>query len=164
MKKISAVLAFSLVAAAGPALAADPPKPTNKPEGMQSMDHSKMGMSGHKPGDHRKMADDAFMRLDTNKDGSLSKAEFAKQHEMMGTMHGDTSKSHGKMSGDHHKMAGDHHKVAETQFASLDKNRDGRLSESEVPAEHPLATHFDMLDSNKDGSVSKAEFDKHHGM
>lgn len=157
MKKISAVLAFSLVAAAGAALAADPPKPASKQGGMQSMDHSKMDMSGHKPGDHRKMADDAFMMLDTNKDGSLSKAEFAKHHEMMGTMHGDMSKSHGK-------MAGDHHKVAETQFASLDKNRDGRLSESEVPAEHPLATHFDMLDSNKDGSVSKAEFDKHHGM
>ncbi len=157
MKKISTVLALSLVAAAGAALAADPPKPTGKPAAMQSMDHGKMDKSGDKSARHRMMADDAFVKLDTNKDGSLSKAEFAKHHEMMGTMHGDMSKSHGKMSGDHHK-------IAETQFASLDKNRDGSLSKSEVPAEHPLAMHFDMLDTNTDGSVSKAEFDKHHGM
>lgn len=157
MKTISAVFTLSLVLAAGTSFAADPPKPTNKPAAMQSMDHSKMDMSGKKPADHRKMADDAFVKLDTNKDGSLSKAEFAKHHEMMGMMHGDMSMGHGKMSGDHHKMAGD-------QFASLDKNRDGSLSKSEIPAKHPLAMHFDMLDSNKDGSLSKAEFDKHHGM
>ena len=157
MKTISTICALSLVLAAGTAFAADPPKPTSKPAAMQSMDHSKMDMSGKKPADHRKMADDAFVKLDTNKDGSLSKAEFAKHHEMMGMMHGDMSMSHGKMSADDHKMAGD-------QFASLDKNRDGSLSKSEIPAKHPLAMHFDMLDTNKDGSLSKAEFDEHHSM
>lgn len=157
MKTISAVVAASLLLAAGTAFAADPPKPASKPAAMQSMDHSKMDMSGKTPADHRKMADDAFVKLDTNKNGSLSKAEFAKHHEMMGMKHGDMSMSHGKMSAGHQKMAGD-------DFASLDKNGDGSLSKSEIPAKHPLAMHFGMLDTNKDGSLSKAEFAKHHGM
>lgn len=41
-------------------------------------------------------------------------------------------------------MAGD-------QFASLDKNRDGKVTPAEIPAEHLLAPHFGMLDTNKDG-------------
>lgn len=144
--------------ATGTVFAADPPKPTTKPAAaMPAMDHSKMDISGKKPADHRKMADDAFVKLDTNKDGSLSKAEFAKHHEMMGMMHGDMPMQHGEMSADHHKMAGD-------VFASLDKNRDGSLSKAGIPAKHPLTAHFGILDANKDGSLSKAEFAKHHGM
>lgn len=83
MKQFSSVVALSLALAAGTAFAADPSKPTTKPAAaMQTMDHSKMDMSGKKPADHQKMMDDAFVALDTNKDGSLSKAEFAKQHGM----------------------------------------------------------------------------------
>ena len=83
MKQFPSMVALSLVLAAGTAFAADPPKPTTKPAAaVQTMDHSKMDMSGKKQADHRKMADDAFAKLDTNKDGSLSKAEFAKHDGM----------------------------------------------------------------------------------
>lgn len=157
MNKISTILSLSLVLVAGTAFAADPAKPTTKPAPMQSMDHGKMDMPGKEPASHRKMADDMFVKLDTNKDGNLSKDEFAKHHQMMGKMHGDMSKHHDEMSADHHEMAVD-------EFASLDKNHDGSLGKSEIPEKHPLAMHFDMLDTNKDGSVSKTEFAKHHGM
>ena len=95
MKQFSSMLALSLVLATGTALAADPPKPTTKPAAtmppmdhskmkMQpgQMDHSKMDMSGKTPAEHQQMANDAFAALDTNKDGCLSKAEFAKHHGM----------------------------------------------------------------------------------
>ena len=55
-------------------------------------------------------------------------------------------------------------KMAAGEFVKLDANKDGKLSKTEVPAEHPLSAHFDMLDTDKDGSVSKAELDQHHGM
>lgn len=163
MKLHYSALALSLVLAAGNALAADPPKTSAKPAAMPTMDHSKMDMSGMKSADHRKMLDDMFTALDTNKNGSLSRAEFAKHHEMMRKMHGDMSKHHDSMSKHHGKMM-DHHKMAADEFASLDKNRDGKLSKAEIPAGHPLAAHFGMLDANKDGTLSKAEFAKHHGM
>lgn len=65
---------------------------------------------------------------------------------------------------DHGKMKMDHAKMAATEFAVLDKNKDGMVSRSEVAASHPLNQHFGMLDGNNDGSLSKAEFAKHHGM
>lgn len=58
----------------------------------------------------------------------------------------------------------DHGKMAVTEFTSLDKNRDGKVAKSEIPASNPLAPHFSMLDANKDGSLSQAEFAKYHGM
>jgi Ca2+-binding EF-hand superfamily protein len=57
----------------------------------------------------------------------------------------------------------DHHKMAEAQeFASLDQNRDGRLSREEIPADNPVAAQFEKLDVNKDGGLSKREFAKYH--
>jgi uncharacterized protein involved in copper resistance len=49
-------------------------------------------------------------------------------------------------------------------FVALDKNKDGKLSKAEFPANHPLAPHFGMLDTNHDGNLSAAEFARHHGM
>lgn len=158
MKRFS-MLALSLALATGTALAADPPKPATRPAAtMPPMDHSKMDMSGKTPADHQQMANNTFAAIDTNKDGCLSKAEFAKHHAMMQMKHGKM------MSMDDGKMSMDHQKMADKEFASLDKNHDGSLTKSEIPAKHPLATHFSMLDANKDGRVSQAEFAKHHGM
>ena len=76
MKINHSILALSLFFAMGSALAADPVK-TDKPAAAQPMDHSKMDMS-HGQMDHSKMQGDAFAKLDTNKDGKLSKSEMAK--------------------------------------------------------------------------------------
>ena len=64
MKMLHSALAITLLLASGSALAADPAK-TDKPAAAQPMDHSKM-------------TGDAFAKLDTNKDGKLSKIEMAK--------------------------------------------------------------------------------------
>ena len=76
MKIHHSILAISLLVATGSAIAAEPVK-TDKPAAAQPMDHSKMDMS-HGQMDHSQMADDAFAKLDANKDGKLSKSEMAK--------------------------------------------------------------------------------------
>ena len=58
----------------------------------------------------------------------------------------------------------DHSKMASVDFASLDKNKDGKLTQDEVPADNPLSAHFAMLDADKNGTLSKAEFGKAQSM
>ena len=201
MKSLSTLLTVSLLLSAGTVLAQKAPQapPVATPH---AMDHGKMDMSKMTPADHEKMATAQFAKLDTNNDGMLSKAEFAKLHAMMGMQHGamvhgkmDHSKmamqhdkmDHSKMAMQHDKMdhskmamqqdkmdhskmdmsgmkSAEHQKMAAEEFAKLDKNKDGKLSKVEIPAQHPMYAHFDMLDGNKDGSVSKDEFTTHHGM
>ena len=76
MKINRSLFAVSLLFAMGSAIAADPVK-TDKLTPSQPMDHSKMDMS-HGQMDHGKMQGGAFVKLDTDKDGKLSKAEMAK--------------------------------------------------------------------------------------
>ena len=76
------------------------------------------------------------------------------------TQQGQVDHSKMDMSG---KKSVDHGKMAASEFAALDKNKDGKLSAAEVPASSPIKSHFSMLDANKDGALSKAEHVKHHG-
>jgi Ca2+-binding EF-hand superfamily protein len=76
MKIHHSILAISLLVATGSAIAVEPVK-IAKPTAAQTMDHSKMDMS-HGQMDHSQMTDDAFAKLDANKDGKLSKGEMAK--------------------------------------------------------------------------------------
>lgn len=78
--------------------------------------------------------------------------------DMSGTKPVDHSKM--DMSG---KKSVDHAKMATSEFAALDKNKDGKLSAAEVPAKSAIKPHFSVLDTNKDGALSKAEHAKHHG-
>jgi len=74
MKNVSFLFALSLMLMAGAALAVNQAKTADPP--AATMDHSKMDMShGAIPHD---MTVDAFTKLDTNKDGKLSKTEMAK--------------------------------------------------------------------------------------
>ena len=76
MKIHHSILAISLLVATGSATAVEPLK-TDKPTAAKAMNHSKMDMS-HGQMDHSQMTDDAFAKLDANKDGKLSKGEMAK--------------------------------------------------------------------------------------
>lgn len=48
------------------------------------------------------------------------------------------------------------------KFSDLDKNSDGHLTATELPANHMLHKHFAAADSNGDKKLSDAEVSKHH--
>ncbi len=47
-------------------------------------------------------------------------------------------------------------------FASFDKNQDGVLLKSEIPANHPMVEHFPKMDTNGDGRLTRDEFLTRH--
>jgi uncharacterized protein involved in copper resistance len=74
----SLLLTTTAVLAAEPPKPSQQPTPTDHSQ-MQhgEMDHSKMD-HGKQPADHQKMAANEFAALDKNKDGKLNKTELAK--------------------------------------------------------------------------------------
>ncbi len=46
-------------------------------------------------------------------------------------------------------------------FDSLDVNKDGTISQSEIPAEHELNTLFASFDSDQSESLNRTEFDSY---
>lgn len=48
------------------------------------------------------------------------------------------------------------------RIADLDRNGDGRLSRSEVPASHALSSEFKLVDRNHDGYITEAELAAWH--
>lgn len=60
--------------------------------------------------------------------------------------------------------AADQKASAETDmmsFSQLDKNHDGQLTKTELPASTMHSKHFAKIDADGNGSLSKAEVDKH---
>ena len=92
----------------------------------------------------------AFDRLDANKDGMISRDEFAKGREMRIekriVMREDGAKHGGGMGGG---MGGGH------MIAMADTNHDGRITLAE--AEAMALQHFDKMDANHDGQVTRDE-------
>ena len=148
-------------------------------DAAKPMDHSKMKMDHADmkmpttPEARAKMANMMFDKIDTNKNGSLSRAEFVEHHRTMSMNHGDmqmghhgkdTKKHEGlKHEGtDHHAMdhAGHAPSAATGTFAKLDGNKDGKLSKAEM-AKHPMAAHFAALDVDKNGYLSPKEAAAH---
>ena len=141
-------------------------------DAVKPMDHSKMKMDHADmkmpttPEARAKMANTMFDKIDTNKNGSLSRAEFIEHHRTMSMNHGDMS-HHGKDAmkhegTDHHAMdhAGHAPSTGGSTFAKLDGNRDGKLSKGEM-AKHPMAAHFAALDVDKNGYLSPKEVAAH---
>ena len=149
------------------------PQDASKPmdHGKMKMDHAAMQMPAT-PEARAKMANMMFDKIDTNKNGSLSRAEFVEHHRTMSMGHGGMPMEHGKGTMNHADMerhGGDHTgmdhpahmpSAASSGFAKLDSNKDGRLSKSEM-AMHPMAAHFAMLDVDKNGYLSPKEAAAH---
>ena len=98
------------------------------------------GAKANGPQNGRMTPAEKFAKLDTNRDGVISKAEAA--------------------------VAGRFAK----HFDRLDANRDGMLTVAELAAAHEARTkkhmerrgeHFDLMDADKNGSISRDEFVKH---
>ena len=81
----------------------------------------------------RKARDDAFAKLDTDANGSISKAEFDAKAAL------PTIKE----------------PKAEPFLERFDANKDGTISQDEFRA--PTLANFERLDKNKDGTLSLAE-------
>jgi Ca2+-binding EF-hand superfamily protein len=97
-----------------------------------------------------------FDRLDANRDGSISRAEFtaapARQDRRMVGRDGNQrkaatgAKGMGRMGG----MS-----LGGRMFEMADANRDGRLTMPEATS--AAYRHFDMADANRDGQISREE-------
>ena len=144
------------------------PQDASKPmdHGKMKMDHAAMQMPAT-PEARAKMANMMFDKIDTNKNGSLSRAEFVEHHRTMSMEHGGMHMDHGKDAikhdgKEHHAMdhAGHAPSAVSTTFQKLDTNKDGKLSKAEM-AKHPMAAHFDMLDVDKNGYLSPKEAAAH---
>jgi Ca2+-binding EF-hand superfamily protein len=83
------------------------------------------------------MPEQRFTRLDTNNDGALTQAELA-----VGPKHGPGRSKGGKPPVEHF-------------FKRLDTNADGKLTKAEVDA---VPSPFDGMDKDGDGYVSTSEF------
>ena len=111
--------------------------------GILSQDEMKAHRMAKRAERRDKMGAKAFEKLDTNKDGSLSKEEFDAGMAARGERH---KKRHGKR--------------AEKRFGKmmkrLDTNKDGGLSQEELNTGF-VNRMFDRLDEDKDGRISVAE-------
>jgi hypothetical protein len=96
-----------------------------------------------------------FARIDTDKNGSISRDEFNAHHQQMKGHDGPRSGGHKGRKGGHGgagmMMAGPH------MAAMADANKDGTVTRAEFDA--GVKAHFDMADANKDGKISPEERD-----
>lgn len=121
--------------------------------------HGKDGdKHGGKGRHHEKMVERMFERMDTDKDGSISKAEFdaaKKARFTRADANGDGKISLEEMTTEAQERAAKH---AERHFAKLDKDGDGAVTAEEMEEARP--GHGDMfakLDKNEDGMISREE-------
>lgn len=142
-------------------------------DATKPMDHSKMKMDHADmkmpttPEARAKMANTMFDKIDANKNGSLSRAEFVEHHRTMSMEHGGMHMNHHDKDGKKHQGA-NHHALdhaahtpsSGVTFAKLDGNKDGKLSKAEM-AKHPMAAHFPMMDTDKNGFLSPTEAAAH---
>ncbi len=103
----------------------------------------------------------AFEDMDSNKDGSISKAEFDAFH----TAHHPGDKMDMPMPppcGDEHEgQGGEHRRIMIRHMGDLDANKDGKITFDEFVA--PMKEHFNELDANHDGVLQGDEMPKMHG-
>jgi Ca2+-binding EF-hand superfamily protein len=104
-----------------------PPNPDTNHDGKVTFDEFKAMNAGR-----------MMERLDANKDGRISKAEFQVMVDRISQFGGPDAQAR-----------------AAERWARDDKNKDGFLSRAEIEA--ASKRRFDMADSNHDGWLSKGE-------
>ena len=99
----------------------------------------------------------AFDRLDTNKDGSISRDEFAKGHEQRDRApHRHEREAQGCGQGRQARTGTEWADMGGAQMIVMaDTNKDGKITEAE--AEAMALQHFDQMDTNHDGQVTPEE-------
>ena len=100
----------------------------------------------------------AFDRLDTNRDGQISRGEFA--HGRMIRIEKriamkDGKGGHGARHVRHMHGLGGHGLVAGAMILMADNDKDGRISLAEATA--GTLQHFDRIDTNRDGRLTPDE-------
>ncbi|MDQ3246825.1 MAG: EF-hand domain-containing protein [Pseudomonadota bacterium] len=154
MKKILAASAAGLALIAGTAAIAQNSSATSplrvlQTEKVQSRTDVQTKISAH------------FTRLDSNRDGFLTKAEAEAAMAQLHAKRGQRAERRGGGQGN--------------RFERLDANRDGQITRAEADARNAAraarraqrsakpsdrgAGMFDRLDANRDGTVTRAEFD-----
>jgi len=99
-----------------------------------------------------------FNQADTNKDGSVSKAEYdAARGALFARMdaNGDGTIETSELRAWIRAMPA---RIRDARFKSLDANGDGKITADEFVARRKAM--FDRIDGNGDGAVDKAEYDK----
>ena len=96
----------------------------------------------------------AFDRIDANRDGSISRDEFAAGRQMRMEKR-VAMKQQGKMGAMHGMRHGGGGMMGAMMLKMADANRDGRVSLAEANA--GALWHFDMMDSNRDGRLTPEE-------
>ena len=104
-----------------------------------------------------------FQKLDTNRDGVISKAEFnafnARHFKKLDT-NNDGKLTPEELQGGHKQEMGhgDGTTHLDQRFQAADVNKDGGLDREEASNMPMLSQYFDEVDANKDGKVTRQEY------
>ncbi len=102
--------------------------------------------------------DQAFHALDTDKSGSLSRAEIEQNAPALAASFDQIDANHnGALSGKEFKnaivAAAKRQREFSENLAKADKDKNGKLSRDEAKALPNISAHFDEIDSNRDGEL-----------
>jgi Ca2+-binding EF-hand superfamily protein len=98
------------------------------------------------------------MRLDTNSDGVIDRAEAAASPRLAERFDQMDKDKDGKLlAGEVSRRHGWRHR-GHRMMMKLDADKDGRVSKAEAAAEPKFAERFAKLDFNKDGYADRADF------
>jgi Ca2+-binding EF-hand superfamily protein len=120
-----------------------------------------LALAGHDDsGDHcKRHGKGMFTEADSNKDGSIDKAEAQAMHEKhfnkMDVNH-DGKLSEEEVKANKHGAMSKHDK-GEMAFKKADKDNDGTVDREEAKALPKVSKNFDAIDVDKDGTVDHDE-------
>jgi Ca2+-binding EF-hand superfamily protein len=111
---------------------------------------------------HQARMDERFAELDTDKNGSLSRAEANQPCGLANRFDAIDADKNGtvtlaEIQASMKKMARETHKRAAERFKAADTDNDGSLTREEAKAMPNVAKNFDAIDADKSGTVTGKE-------